>query len=339
MKNILLLLNFCVGAGILNAQPVLNQNRYIPSVGTSVSYYVIDSTFSPGGAGANQTWNFTGMKKYPGLTNTIHFVSPNQTAYGLQFSSSAYADTSDTQNTTYYSYNASELFCDGYIFDGGATLGDVVVKFSSNKEKIMNFPFTYSDMFTDNFSGNISNSFGLTGTVSGTATVTADAYGTLQLPMGVTLNNVLRVKIVESATVITMLGTFNLNSTAYFYIDTANTTAVPVLKFYDVDFNGNQQKWVHSLYDAPVISGTQEYQMASLPFIYPNPARDRVYVSCFGNQPVRIEVMDVSGKIVKEIQCTAGAVLPVDITEVPSGLYLVRIFSEDEGKLYKMIKE
>ena len=80
------------------------------------------------------------------------------------------------------------------------TYGTIVVQYNKDPEKLMEFPFNYSDSYTDNYAGVFtmqSNKLATTNG-SGTATVSADGWGTLLLPFGVSIDSVLRVKTVEN---------------------------------------------------------------------------------------------------------------------------------------------
>ncbi len=338
MKKLSVFISLLVGAN-LAAQPSLDYSNYVPSVGTSVTYYVIDSTYSPGASGANVTWDFTNMKKYNNLTNTVYIVNPSQTPYASQFSGASYADTAQGQNTTYYSWNSFDVKNHGYVFKGIQSLGDVLIKFSNDQEIVMQFPFTYNTTFTDNFSGSVSSSQGLSGTVSGSVTVTGDGYGTLKLPYNVTLNNILRVKMQENATVTTLLGQFTLSGTTYLFYDTSNTNKLPILKFYDLNLNGNQVKYVHSIYDAPV--SVKEYAQNNQFSIYPNPVSNVLNISLSKPLKAVVEIMDVTGKTIhQEVMSSQSSFLQMNVAGWPAGVYFISISDENGVRsVSRFIKE
>jgi hypothetical protein len=72
--------------------------------------------------------------------------------------------------------------------------------------------------------------------------------------------------------------------------------------------------------------------------IYPNPARDLLHVKCANTERYRIELRDLTGKLVRDFDCAGECAL--DIRELNSGVYLLSLNRERKalkaGKLVIM---
>ncbi|MBP1668969.1 MAG: hypothetical protein H6Q21_1335 [Bacteroidetes bacterium] len=86
----------------------------------------------------------------------------------------------------------------------------------------------------------------------------------------------------------------------------------------------------------PEYSGIDEVQNQNL-LIYPNPSNGMLYVDCsFFQSKTQIELMDISGRVVKKIENAAGTVA-IDITGMPSSIYLVRVSDGSSSVLRKIV--
>jgi Leucine-rich repeat (LRR) protein len=70
--------------------------------------------------------------------------------------------------------------------------------------------------------------------------------------------------------------------------------------------------------------------------IYPNPTKGMLYFNTVGTPISKIEILEVSGRLIREeINSTEG----VDLSNLNSGLYYVKIFSGDRFTIKRLIKE
>ncbi len=181
IASIIIILSF----GISYSQLTLT-NQYNPVPGDIDSYAICDTAnISQGPAGANQVWSFLNLIKID--TSDVHFVTSASTPYSGQFASSNIASTNDSSSYTYFTTSASNI-----LFNGSGGPGLVVPY--TNPQLYMQYPFTFNTNFSDNFGSNyISN--GTPTERTGSTTVTGDAWGTINLPIG-SFTNALRVKYV-----------------------------------------------------------------------------------------------------------------------------------------------
>ncbi|OFY27121.1 MAG: hypothetical protein A2X01_11645 [Bacteroidetes bacterium GWF2_35_48] len=71
-------------------------------------------------------------------------------------------------------------------------------------------------------------------------------------------------------------------------------------------------------------------------FIYPNPASDKAFV----NAPLNscIEILDLQGRILQKAH-PVNTKATIDLTEINSGIYFVKVISENKVSIIKIIKE
>ena len=81
-----------------------------------------------------------------------------------------------------------------------------------------------------------------------------------------------------------------------------------------VDYDGQYEY-------TPVIMIDIQGVLSNNPKIYPNPATDYLFVDV--NEKTNCQIIDVTGKIIKEYQLTKGT--SIDISELSSGTYLIKI--------------
>jgi hypothetical protein len=70
-----------------------------------------------------------------------------------------------------------------------------------------------------------------------------------------------------------------------------------------------------------IATGINEFSIQDIK-VYPNPARDIVFINFAGNN-IKVTLFDITGKQVKSYNNTTS----IDVTSIPSGLYLMRIES------------
>jgi len=144
-------------------------------------------TVDVGSAGANQTWDFTGISFNDPLELTLNFISPGDTPFADDFPTSnlAFSMPFDEFEFTIVGYNYIQVLSDKVTSLGfAAKLTDpdssIIIK---SDEDVVPLPLTYGDSWT---STSI-DTFEMPGFASITITNTessVDAYGTVQLKAG-----------------------------------------------------------------------------------------------------------------------------------------------------------
>lgn len=209
-SSIFLLLLSCY---FLQAQPVITSANNFQPGDSLLLYHKHDgslSIFSVGASGANAVWDFSAMDfNHPSvIVDTLFYLQPAGTPFypvtlsaDYSFSNLCFLRKTDPFDTRNFDYNYYYADNDSLSFIGhwaDNTGNDIWEDHCTDFIKEIAYPFAYTDNYTDSFErfyGDMSGSGGHY--ITGSRTVTADGYGTLMTPDGITLNNVLRVHIVE----------------------------------------------------------------------------------------------------------------------------------------------
>jgi hypothetical protein len=73
--------------------------------------------------------------------------------------------------------------------------------------------------------------------------------------------------------------------------------------------------------------------------IYPNPSSGRITLEKNSDENVTVEVLDLYGRTVFEKEQMTGNKIELDLSGQPAGIYLVRIFTGNEIKIIRLVKE
>lgn len=198
-KNILIILSLVLFNAIIIAQPTLTSSNFTPVIGDSQTYHIADTnSILDNNIGANVIFDYTGLQGY-GQIQTQYYIDPTSTPYDNDFPLASYTDTTAglPTNMKYSKVESTDSITNiGFVGDIN-TYGIVLIQYTQNPEILMKFPFNFSDSFIDDYSG-VFSAQGVTTNGSGQATVNADAWGTLNLPYGVSIDSVIRIKTVEN---------------------------------------------------------------------------------------------------------------------------------------------
>ncbi len=167
---------------VIYAQPNLtNLENYSP--GMQMKFKEADATGkTAGSAGANQTWTFTSLQVLDSFTQKT--TATSNTQYAGQFPGSNICLIKSDGSYEFYNETSTQNNMLGMADSANALLMAYTDPVLRAKR-----PFTFGNAATDIYTLNAPNRFG-----TGNTTITADGYGTLQLPNG-SYSNVLRVKI------------------------------------------------------------------------------------------------------------------------------------------------
>lgn len=305
-----------------------------PAIGATANLYVVDSNASNLSAitGTGVTWDYSGIGGYgAGATKTISVITPPNS----DFTGAQKAVQIPNFITTYFSSTGTERVSQGFSFED-PSIGTIDLILDGNTELLMNYPFAVTNSLTDAFAGNAHTTvFPTAIPTTGNITASVDGSGTLKLSSTVTLNNVLRYKIVENATANAGLFTAQINRTQYEYYDLANSS-LPVFVHAQltVDVNGpsTQNLVMSSVLPAETVGlnelGTQEFGL------YPNPANESVTLSGLsGNET--ISIIDLAGKTVLSTENT-GATQTINVSDIKAGIYNVVVISNGSRTTKKL---
>lgn len=309
MKKIITLASIAMLNVHAFAQPVINAGNVAQNFNADFYYLEMPSGFSAGGAGANQTWNFSSLGSGM-LLGTDTAVPAAGSQYASTFPQANYLYTmestfSDADMYFYHRLTPSqfEIYSLGYGSEAGEN-------YQENPRTYLVFPYTYNTVFTDTFKEADSPA-------SSNLTATYDAYGTLIMPFG-TFANVVRQKQVIDG--VTNYSWFNVSP---FY---------PILQ---TVFEENTLGYMIN----NTVLGIGDVQTQSL-VVFPNPASSLLNIKMPDgfSGAANLTVSDVSGKVLLEKTIdTANPVLNVE--QLSNGIYVVRLSGESGVFIGKIIKE
>lgn len=332
-KNLLTILSaITLISSVAVAQPTLtatNSNPVIGDIFTIQSY----SYASPGSAGANQTWNFSSITQttVSASSSTCTAVSASNTATfpGSNIQSVASATSIGFGNSNSTSYQNT-----------GVKQGTVNIVYS-NPEDIIHYPFAMGNTYSDPFAATFTNA-GSTYTRTGTTAVTADGYGTIQLP-GATFSNALRVHFVQTykdTTFITGFGPYVLhyvNDEYMWYIPGNHASVFSVFSFTASSaFTGTSiSTGANKLVTITTRINEQPNSISSLNF-YPNPLTNGILnldLNLTESIKFQVVIIDNLGREVLRSNSENGFegynFKTFDISKIASGLYNFEIISDN----------
>jgi hypothetical protein len=355
MKKIFLALFvvFTVSITIV-AQPTLTQANFVPLIGESQLYYIADTnTILDNTTGANVIFNYTQMRGY-GQTQTQYFVDPTTTLNTTDFPTATYTDTTGGSpgNMKYNQDFTDSLNTIGLVLDIN-TFGVVVAKYDNDPEILMKFPFNYTDSFTDAYGGQFTSAAAPVPTnATGTVSVSADAWGTLRLPMTPDIDSVLRVVRIENMLTDTIflqplfpnILPIPVNATQISYYK-PSISKNPLLSFITADVNGDTSISVISQYPMYGV-GIEEINENIDILIFPNPANKNFTTLTFdleNKASVNVSIFNNLGQRVKEVfngKLQKGEnKLKVKTSNLSKGLYFININIDNKTITKKLLIE
>ncbi len=303
--------NFNFNAQILVAPSFLS--------GDGFSYGVTDF-ISAGDLGENMIWDYSGLVTQDSYNVLILPSSP-----------SPYEDDYPDANWIMEIAAASQsIYCnfgpEFFEFFGGVEQG--VSYPLTDSDRFWSYPFEYGETWNDSMSGTL-NAQGMIINRSGTTESTLNGYGSLLMPGGFQLDNVTRVQLEREIIDSSFVGVdiYKINQIRFYH----DTLLAPLI------VHTNFQ--IISELDTTVLDNTELLQsytvgLASIEQpkaefgMFPNPASNNVQVvwSSFGASTNKIEIRDITGRVIKELNTIFGmSATTFDVSSWASGVYTVTV--------------
>ncbi len=349
MKNIFTYLILLIGGNQLIAQPVIDASYYPQPGQVQERVSVIHLGIEPGEAGANRTWDFTGLQLPAGAQRTtFENVLPAETPFGSAFPQANVAGVITDTVELYAYYKTGN---DGWHWLGvGTEFGPQEFEDPLTILK----PLAFNESFTDQASAAY-----IFPEVEYHQYIEEEvwyrAYGTLKLPQA-TFHNVILVEtnqleidsflFVEEGfysvdTLITQIwnwmipnvagpiGTLSItNGTSKFVVVGEEPQYSSFGPEYDVAFDINTTTSVHT----PKNQSITQFSCA------PNPATGMTWLSIDaknGFSNATLKLLDGMGRVIRteNLALTDGEQsIPLDLTGLPSGLYWVSLLVAGENQ-------
>lgn len=333
MKNISLLLSTMVISAITVAQPVLT-NSIATNIGDSQLYYQGDTSYTAMDSlvGPHLFWNYKYLggnaPAFSSLSNDIQDIST--TAFAADFPQSNICDEIGQVKVFRRNY-ADSIICSGYSFYE-VTAGDVLVKFTLDSLKLMQFPFTYGDSIVDNIAGTATiSSFGVQ-PFAGNVKLKADGYGTLILP-GMNYNNVLRVKVTENSTITPgfPFPPIAFSRIQYYYYQ-PGVHNFPVFVYNVVSALSTVEKRIYSIHPLTGYTNTPVINQLAVT-VFPNPSTEMLNITGLPTEGnVLFLIIDAQGKEVINTQSFGTNQAALDVSTLATGTYFLNVLKD--GTVY-----
>lgn len=318
-----------------------------PTIGLSETMFLCDSftVTLEGTTGSGVTWDFTELTGIPNQTRMVSVVDPATTANALDFPSSAMALTVESSMNSFLTSTSTERVSQGFTFFE-QSLGDVVAKFNSDEETVVTYPFSEGSVLTDAFAGELNFEFGgipQTAALSGNVVATVDGTGTLNLPLGVSLTNVLRYRITDTSfTTVPILGDLEIIRNQFEYYDFANGL-LPVLTLSKLTVQApgattpiTELSLVLSL-NTPEDFLAIEDKLIDNVSISPNPAQNEITINGEFSENATISIFNVSGKLILTKGINDNST--IDISNINNGTYILKIIDGERTTSQTIIKQ
>ena len=293
---------FCLAPFLSYAQPVLTSasHGYMPETANkmqSVEY------MSPGNAGTQAIWDFKQARPTAELTLIQEDMS--------QIENNNMLITNKEGVKFSYSCDGHSNIYKGYRADKYSLILDLPIK-------KMSFPFMYGNKIYGNFSGRVLyDNSNLEFNRAGSFSTEADAVGTLVMPSGQVLKNVIRIKFVENY-IEKACSDVDVNLVKYaWYIEEYRYPVFVVFDITNTHPDGRvttkQTAYVTTatlnqiadvpVYESEVLPKIESEQAEIEHTVYPNPYSNFLHITYTLPRPttVSISLYSLSGQIVSEI--------------------------------------
>lgn len=339
MKKIYVtLLSAMIACGV-NAQTMTQANSVL-AVGDMATTKQCDSTtINPGGNGANQVWNFSSLTIHNSVVTNYTGVTPASTGSATSYPSANVAVQQATGNNSFYDSNSSYL----KYWGGNLNIGTVNVLFAYTTPAIYEtFPFGLSSTSTNSVAGTLTVSSN-SGNFTGTCTSTGLGTGTINLPGGSTVTNVLKMSISQALTfTVSSFITGTVSETRYnYYSSTQKWPVFSILTQTVTSPLGNSTQTFVAVNSALVLGVNEASNEIGNFVVYPNPAKSNLNIT-FNNangDAASCEILNAIGQTVKtESFGTEKGISTQNlaIENLPSGFYFVKVNVGNKTKIQKI---
>lgn len=334
MKKLLLFILIASFSKNYSQSLILTKAFNEPIIGDTSRFYVVDTSLYVSGlniaaTGSNQVWNYTNLTA---TSNSIVSAYVSPTTVASPPAGCTIIQKQGALNTFYKSVSSPS---DQIEFQG-VNSTSLSMNFT-NSAISSKFPFTYGDSFTDSFSGSFT--FSLSGTASGNATVTADGKGTLNLPNGVTLTNVLRVKSIQTTNLNAFIINGTIKQTIYNYYHSSQKYPVFTVNYQAITITGQTPSVT-----AQVLGNTNNFVVGLnensienvVSSVYPNPFSELLNIEIDkNNHPLEITIYNQLGEMIVKTEFVNS----IDLKSLNSGIYLMELKTEKGTARKRIIKQ
>lgn len=334
-RHFLLLLPAFFSITVVNAQITINQQDIPFGV---IQYFGVDTTvsISLGNGGADQAWDFSSLQVE--AKDTAEYTNPEWSAHASSYPGTNLLIKQGKKLSMFANNSSSKMELLGYVIGFQGQPFDIVF---NDPQTFLQYPLSYQTSFNDVSSldqkeavafGPGIDSIRLKNNTSFINEV--DAYGTVTLPAG--SYNVIRLKTTEISTD-SLWGYMTLSSSWQLFEGGTDTTYS--YEFFDKSLGSVSTVYADSTGNA-YLATFYRYQALDVEEIdnakvniYPNPAKDELYINVDLNGALNLNVFDIQGKLVTSHNLSIG-INRVAVKNLSQGSYIYQI-TDKEGQLIK----
>lgn len=321
-----MLLGSCVLLGSLfysgsqaSAQTISKANLF--SVGDVYAYTVFDSTKAIAGpAGANATWNFSGVGPSLG-TDVDQIVAASSTTYGSKFPTATYASQWSDQRVEYAQVNGPNVYLLGF------TQTSSVVSTNERALAVLRNPLVYGQIVRDtvNQTTQVSGALNATGTTRSYTVV--DGTGALITPMA-TYTNVMRVRYEINMQASLIFGSETIHIVRYDWYDANHKQ--PLAEIDSTQLSGSilQENLVNGMYYIESSSGVAQAKADRQQLLARSEGNNIVLDGVFeAGEQYHVDVVNVLGERMQSLDATStnGRELVLPSSPLATGTYMIRL--------------
>ncbi|MDO9511250.1 MAG: T9SS type A sorting domain-containing protein [Bacteroidales bacterium] len=298
--------------------PLINHEyTYYPN--ESILTYNVVGNLDAGENGPNAIWDFSNLTVASNYQE-IKYLNPSATPFVGGFPMSNVALKDELNQYHYFRYSN----------DGIQKLGigtGVSSTIYTNPETIITYPFIYDSEFNDTYTGIGGNT-----NRSGVSYGTADAYGTLLLPGGNVLRDILRVKT-ESAYFDYYEGLVKGTSiTSYTWYQSGSKE--PVFKFEITTLSQNGTPYLNTKkawMTKTATSSPNDLELNNKTSIL-NPVKDKIQILGLENyEQYRFFIYSMNAILVNSGQASPR----IDVSEISSGMYIIELRNKKNEVIFR----
>jgi hypothetical protein len=317
-----------------------------PAIGEMQSMFLCDSfantlEFT---TGAGVTWDYSTLPKYDGIGRDVEIVDAALHTHGASYPTSAKAIVVENTLSTFFNSSATGRISQGFVFTE-SSFGDIVAIFDIDEETLVDYPFSNGSSLSDTYDGDLEFTYNgvlQTPTANGNIYAQIDGQGTLLLPDGSSVSDVIRYKLHDSTfTNVVLVGDLEIIRTQYEYYDVANSN-LPLLTLSRIviqqpgGFAIADNSMVLSSVEPTTTMGIGEYDAIRYE-AYPNPTNGTITLKGDFEADATGTLYDQSGRLLKTLPVTNGT--SIDLSAFNTGMYLLKVTSNGATTTKTVVKK
>ena len=344
MKRILLIATLATSFTGL-AQSLTQANE--PAIGETQSMFLCDSfaTTYDGTTGAGVTWDYSTLAKYASVIRTVTIEDATMAPNAASFPTSTKTIKVENSLTTYFNSTSTERVSQGFVFNE-PSFGELVAVFDTDEEKLIDYPFANGSSLSDAYNGTLYfefNGIPQSPAAAGNCYAWIDGQGTLLMPDGSSVTDVIRYKMIDTSTTNIMLfGDLEIVRTQYEYYDVANSN-LPILTLSRLLIQ--QPGGGLPLADNSIVLSTVDplntvglFANSLIEFeTYPNPTNGNITLKGEFDSNATASVFDQSGRLLITQKAINGS--SIDLSNFNTGMYLLKVTSNGASGTKTIVKQ